>query len=191
MGTEAFSKGRAVTEAEGAQEATTHAEGSSAGRSSARGGSTADTVGTATADNWSEAYVTKYEELPDGQTWTLEEQIHLRSVSLARARVGEYHLQIQTARPVRVHPRFLGDIPILPSMVERVTEKLMAEAPQNRAAAVVDAEIEARQSRLAALAPAPLARRRGRHLSHNTPDVEDDDPNDEEGWRRLAEGKKP
>ena len=65
-------------------------------------------------------------------------------------------------------------------MVERVTEKLVAEAPQNRAAAVVDAEIEARESRLTALAPAP--RRRGRHLSHKTPDVVDDDPNDEEGW---------
>ena len=93
--------------------------------------------------------------MPAGDTWTLEEQIHLRAVSLANVKVGECHIKVQTARPQRVHPRYLGDTPILPSMTERVTDKLMADSEYSGPVEDVDKAISARQERLLAIGKPP------------------------------------
>jgi hypothetical protein len=118
---------------------------------------------------------------------------------LGRVQVGQFHIQAQTAHPQRVHPRYLGDITVLPSLTAWVTAKLMAEAPQNGAAAVVDQEITERQQALVlSLLPLPRRVRRTRATRRGTTapavphqPVPEDDPNDEAAWealRRHSEG---
>ena len=199
----AYTAGHSRSVADTVNAAVADTIGTSTGRSSQKGGSTAETAGTGTSASWSETYRTQYEELPAGGTWSLDEQIHLRSVSLGRARVGTCHIQVQTARPQRVRQAYLGDVPVLPSMTARVTEKFTAEASQNGAAVAIDQEIEERQRALAQLARThgrravrPKATGKGSAAPAPVqvdPDL-DDDPNDEAGWealRKRTEGGTP
>ena len=158
---------------------------------SGRGGSDATTTGASKTRGVSETFKPVYVETVT-ETYSLPELIHMAAVSLANTAPGVCHVRIGAKRPRRIITPFLGNELVYPPLRERVTLMLQAQTPCNTPVEVVDAEIAAREARLAALAPATPRKGRGaRPLSQDEPDVEDDDPNDEEGWRRLAEGKKP
>ena len=155
-------------------------------RTSSRGGSLATTDGSAASHGTAETFKPVYAETVT-DTYSLQELIHMAAVSIANTPPGVCFIRIGSRRPRRIITPFLGDDEACPPLMERVTLMLQGQTPCNTPVAIVEEEMRAREQWLAALAPPSGKRTR----THDEPDEEDDDPNDEEGWRRLAEGKKP
>jgi hypothetical protein len=129
-----------------------HAHAEAQGESESKGGSI--TKGTAQTDNagWSQAYKTRYEDLPSA-LWSLEEQLHVRAVALAHLHVGEAYVRVGSSLPRRLQLMYLKIPPVIPAQLARVAAELQQSAPFTASAGAVDAAYS--EHRRAITAPPP------------------------------------
>jgi hypothetical protein len=115
-----------------------HAHAEAQGESESRGGSI--TKGTAQADTagWSQAYKTRYEDMPSS-LWSLEEQIHVCAVTLAHLPVGQAYVRIGSSLPRRLALPYLDCPKVVPAHVKRLAAELQRAAPFTASAGAVDA----------------------------------------------------
>lgn len=91
-----------------------------------------------------------------GQLYSLSDQIHMKSVSLANLPVGSAYVKIGSAPPRRVIIPYVGGIRVLPELIDRLRRRLLAATPYVAPATEVDAAYAAHRARLQAAAnPAP------------------------------------
>jgi hypothetical protein len=117
--------------------------------SSQRGGSVADTTSRAESRGRSQAFEPIYEIGP-GPTWSLEEEIHKRSVSLANTKIGEMHVRVGNKRPRRLTTPYVTETSVSAERLGRVSRELLLAAPYVTDAARAETEYRAHRAGLRA-----------------------------------------
>lgn len=149
------SRGTADTHGEGSSRSRSRTSGRTMTKSSQHGGTTSRGESHATTHGESEAMVTKYGRVA-GPLYSLSDQVHMKSVSLANLPVGSAYVKIGSAPPRRVIIPYVGGIRVLPELIDRLRRQLLAATPYVAPAAEVDAAYAAHRARLEAAAnPAP------------------------------------
>lgn len=133
--------GQSVTEGESITAGRTETEGWSRSRTVAAGTSRQVTQG------FSEAFEPIYAMRPT-QLLSVEEQIQQRADALARLPVGQMWVQIADRRPRRIKVAYLGEEQVLPALMARVRDELLAATPYVRSAQAAEAAHLAYRERL-------------------------------------------
>lgn len=116
-------------------------------RSSSIGGSETDTTSHSIQRGRSQTFEPVY-ELSWTDVWSLEEEVHKRSVSLANTRPGEMHVRVGNQAPHRVVTPFVTGSTTTEERIARVRLALLTATPYVVPVAVAQEEYEAHRRRL-------------------------------------------